>query len=424
MAIDSHQFHSSSASCSPTSDPARSSACDTSAPHSSSSRDRSPHDSRKRVMVLFGGQSSEHGISCATASGVLQAIDRSKYDVIPVGITRSGRWVLMEDTPERFAMTSHGSTFEVPEKDDDIVILPGTSRSLHIQHLFSSSSAYESTHRGFTVEDLGNIDVIFPLLHGAYGEDGTVQGLLEMTRAAYVGCGVCASAVCMDKHVTKVMLEHEGINVGHWQLLTHSQWQKNREQLRKKICDSGFPLFVKPCRAGSSVGISQVKDCQGIDAALEKAFSYDPRVIIEAQVDGLEVECAVLAGRKDEAPRVSIPGCIGLDSSAEFYDYETKYVQTQRIDLQIPAPISQYLTHKVQEIARQAFDCVQAEGLARIDFFVNPHTNSVILNEINTMPGFTPYSMYPALWRQAGMSYTHLVSELIEQALQRPRGLR
>ncbi|MBD3688894.1 D-alanine--D-alanine ligase family protein [Nanchangia anserum] len=366
--------------------------------------------SRPRVLVLFGGQSGEHGISCATAAGVLAAIDRDRYDVVPVGIARSGEWVLMPDDPQRYRLRGEHA-YEVVADGPCVSIAPGGRVKVN-------------DPADGSVSDLGRIDVAFPLLHGPFGEDGTIQGLLELAGVPYVGCGVLASAAGMDKHVTNALLTQAGLPAGDWELITTRDWMGDREAVCERIARLGSPVFVKPCRAGSSLGIARVSDPADLVPAIEAARAHDPRVVVEAELHGLEVECAVLGGGADAAPRCSSLGLIAVSDAAEFYDYETKYVDHDAVALTIPAPLPPRLAARARELAGQAFEALGCEGLARVDFFVDVDAELVTINEINTMPGFTPYSMYPALWDAEGVSYTDLVSELIELALTRPVGLR
>lgn len=365
------------------------------------------------VMVLFGGQSGEHGISCATAAGVLKAIDPNKYDIIPIGITPDGQWVRMPNDPERYEI-ANGQTYTVPNDGPTVALVPGTNTLVDVpRDANQASSSHAHT-----------IDVVFPLLHGPYGEDGTIQGLLEMASVPYVGCGVLSSAACMDKHVTKVMLDAAGIPAGQWQLVTDRQWQLHRHDTVQRLRTLGLPVFVKPCRAGSSLGISKVDNEDDLEAAIDEARRHDPRVIVERMLTGLEIECAVLDGRDGGAPRTTHPGRIKMTDNVEFYDYDTKYGDTGDVTLEIPADIPQDLQQRVRQLSAEAFEVLECEGLARIDFFVDVEQSTVILNEVNTMPGFTPYSMFPAMWAHEGLDYPSLVTELIELAMQRPRGLR
>lgn len=341
---------------------------------------------------------------------MLEALDRERFDVVPVGITRAGTWVPMPDEPERYRLDGD-QTFEVPEGDERVVCAPGLPELLAIDVTGNPRS-------------LGTIDVVFPLLHGSFGEDGTVQGLLEMAGMRYVGCGVGASAAGMDKHVTKALLTQAGIAAGRWQLVTDRAWRTDRQGVLARLADLGLPAFVKPARAGSSLGITKVDHPDDLADAIEEARHHDPRVIVEALLSGVEVECAVLGAGPAGQPRSSRPGLIQVSEDVAFYDYETKYVDHDAVALTIPAPLSPTLEETVREVAVRAFEELGCEGLARVDFFVDEVSGTVTVNEVNTMPGFTPYSMYPALWEHAGLSYSALVTELIEQALARPVGLR
>ncbi|MDO4665803.1 MAG: D-alanine--D-alanine ligase family protein [Actinomycetaceae bacterium] len=366
------------------------------------------------VLIIFGGRSGEHSISCATAAGILSAIDRSRYDVITAGITPEGRWVVVPDNPDLYRL----------EGADGITITGG---EVGINLIAGQSSALEIEIAGGKVvsaADLGRIDVVFPLLHGPYGEDGTIQGLFEMVNVKYVGCGVLASAACMDKHTTKTMLTSAGLPAGRWELVTARQWRENRMGVLERLETLGMPVFVKPARAGSSLGITKVATRQDLAAAIEEAQKHDPRVVVESMLTGLEVEVAVLGGRGGSAPRTTTAGCIRVAERVDFYDYKTKYIDHDAVSLQIPAPLPPEMMVRTRELAAAAFDALGCEGLARVDFFANPQTGEIVVNEINTMPGFTPYSMYPMLWQAQGMGYTELVTELIELALDRPYGLR
>lgn len=365
---------------------------------------------RLRVLLLFGGQSGEHGISCATAAGVLANIDRSRFEVVPVGITRTGKWVAMPDDPAALAMGEDGPA-SVPEKGEALTLVPGQG---HLVALKDSGG----------VRDYGRIDVAFPLLHGPYGEDGTVQGMLELAGLPYVGCGVASSAVCMDKPLTKALLDQAGLPVGRWQRILPGQWRNGRAQVLRELAQLGLPVFVKPCRAGSSLGITKVERETDLAAAIETAQRIDPSVIVEAALSGREIECAVLGAGHGFPARVSDPGCIALSEKAAFYDYRTKYLDHEAVQLQIPADIPSALADRVRQLARQAFQVLGCEGLARIDFFVDVDAASITINEVNTMPGFTPYSMYPKLWQHRAVSYSQLIGELIDLAYEHKAGLR
>ncbi|MHB1063792.1 MAG: D-alanine--D-alanine ligase family protein [Georgenia sp.] len=364
---------------------------------------------RVRVAVVFGGRSGEHSVSCATAAGVLRAIDRESYDVVPVGITRTGEWVLVPDDPALL----EGGRAEVTLADAEVLVPLGDSHT----ELVTGAA-------GRPLTDVGPIDVVLPLLHGPYGEDGTVQGLFEMAGRRYVGSGVLASAVGMDKHYMKVVLAGHGLPVGPYTVISPRLWRTDRARALDAVASLGLPVFVKPARAGSSLGISRVDRDEDVAAAVEAAQRHDPKVIVEAGIEGREIECAVLGGHGDDAPRVSVPGEILLTPTASgFYDYETKYVDTAALTMAAPADLPTEITDRVRGLAADAFDALGCEGLARVDFFYDP-LGAVVVNEVNTMPGFTPFSMYPLLWERSGVDYPALIDELIRLALERPAGLR
>ncbi len=270
---------------------------------------------------------------------------------------------------------------------------------------------------------LGSVDVVFPVLHGPWGEDGTVQGLFEMLDVAYVGSGVFASSASMDKVHMKAVFRAAGLPVGPYQVITNSQWLSNRDAALVRASALGFPLFVKPARAGSSVGITRVTDAADLVSAIEFAREHDRKVVVEAAIiGGREIECAVLEGRNGARPEASRPAEIKVRDGFDFYDFNAKYLD-DGAELIVPADLPAEVAANVQELARQVFEAVDAESLARVDFFVLPD-NSVVVNEINTMPGFTPISMFPRLWAEEGLDYPALVKRLVEQAAERPHGLR
>ncbi|ANC29722.1 D-alanine--D-alanine ligase family protein [Isoptericola dokdonensis] len=367
---------------------------------------------KPRVALLFGGRSGEHAISAATAAGVLGAIDRDRYDVVPVGITRQGRWVVAADDVDRWRITD-GRLPEVTADDGAEVVLS----------LTQGEKALRVLEPGEVPSVLGDVDVVFPLLHGPFGEDGTVQGLLELADVHYVGAGVLASAVGMDKHFMKLVLAGHGLPVGPYEVLKPHEWTADPEACTDRVAALGLPLFVKPARAGSSLGISRVDDLADLPAAVEAAREHDPKVVVEAGIVGREIECAVLGGRDGERPRASLPGEIVVDDTHAFYDFEAKYLDEAHVQLSCPADLPDDVTARVRDLAVRTFEAVEAEGLSRVDVFVTPD-HEVVVNEINTMPGFTPYSMYPRMWEATGMTYPELVDELIRLALERPTGLR
>lgn len=371
------------------------------------------NQSKPRVLVLFGGESGEHGISCATAAGVVEAIDHDRFEVVTVGITPQGQWVPVDFNSDQFQLSDTGVA-EVPAANRQLFLSPGDGHVVSLPTQLGSE---------FSLSDLGSFDVVFPLLHGPFGEDGTVQGLLEMMHLPYVGCGVLASAAAMDKPTTKVLLHEAELPAGKWETVTARQWKHDRFEVMGRIENLGLPVFVKPARAGSSLGITKVSAAGDLEAAITKAQAVDPRVIVEQELTGFEVECAVLQGA-DGRPRTSEPGRIAMGDDVVFYDYETKYFGEDTVSLEIPAKIPAHLATQVRQIAGQAFEALGCEGLARVDFFVDPEKESVVINEVNTMPGFTPFSMYPKLWEHMGIGYSQLMEELISLALSRPVGLR
>ena len=358
------------------------------------------------VALVFGGRSSEHAISCATAGGVLSAIDRNRFDVIPVGVTRDGAFVLEQDDPGRFRLdpgalpgvVDNGSRVRFPES-----VL---SRELTV------------TDASGTTRSLGAVDIVFPILHGPFGEDGTFQGMLELTGLPYVGNGVLASALGMDKHFTKTVLEAAGIEVAPWVTITVSGWARDSELWRGRARSLGLPVFVKPARAGSSVGVSRVDDWDDLDVALATAFAEDGTALVEQAIVGREIECGVLGGRDGGEPRVSLAGEV-IVGGGGFYDFAAKYLDAPGVELVCPAELNDGELWELRRIAARAFEVIGGSGLARIDFFLT--ASGFVLNEINTMPGFTPISMFPKCWLASGLSYPDLIAELIELGLETVR---
>ncbi|MBW5483502.1 D-alanine--D-alanine ligase family protein [Streptomyces bambusae] len=384
---------------------------------SSETSSQSPEQQRRkpRVAVVFGGRSSEHAISVVTAGAVLRSIDRSKYEVLPIGITTDGRWALTADEPERMAITDRKlpSVAELAESAEGGVVLPVDPANREVVY----------TEPGAVPKALGEVDVVFPMLHGPYGEDGTLQGLLELSGVPYVGSGVLASAVGQDKEYMKRVFTSFGLAVGPYVTVRPREWELDPAAARKKIVDfageHGWPLFVKPARAGSSIGITKVDDLAGLDEAIEEAQRHDPKIIVEALLRGREIECGVL--EFEDGPRASVPAEIPPVSSHDFYDFEAKYIDSASGI--VPAPLTPEQTAQVQRLAVDAFEAASCEGLVRADFFLT-EDGTFVINEINTMPGFTPISMYPRMWQETGVSYPELVDRLIQAALRRSTGLR
>ena len=368
--------------------------------------------SRKpRVAVVFGGRSSEHAISCVTAGSVLAAIDSQAYEVIPIGISREGRWVLSGTSPEQLAITDG----RLPAVEDigAAVVLAGdpTSREL------------VTMQPGAVPRALGEVDVVFPLLHGPYGEDGTLQGLLELAGIPYVGSGVLSSAVAMDKEYMKKLFVAAGLPVADYLVVRPRDWERDKVAVAERVAGLGWPVFVKPARAGSSIGITKVPGPQQLSAAIETAREWDPKVLVEAAVVAREVECGVLDSLGSDLPETSVVAEIKVRGGHEFYDFEAKYLPDEGTEYVVPADLPDEVADEVRRLAVAAFQAMGCEGLARVDFFLRPD-GSLLLNEVNTMPGFTPVSMFPVMWRESGVPYPELVDRLIKLALRRPTGLR
>lgn len=366
---------------------------------------------KPRVAVVFGGRSSEHGISCVTAGSVLAAIDRDTYDVVPVGIATDGRWVLESDETSRLAI--RGSTLPEVDPARSPVALMGAATGTDL--VLAEPAQVPSV--------IGEVDVVFPLLHGPWGEDGTLQGMLEMAGVRYVGSGVLASAIGMDKAYMKVVLQAAGLPVTPGIVVTRAEWEQDAVGVAARVEALGFPSFAKPARAGSSMGISKVHDASEVAEALEEAFGHDPKVLVEQSMEGArEVECGVL-GTVEGPAETSRPGEVRTGGDHEFYDFEAKYLADQHTEIDIPADLPADVEQELRAMAVRAFDALSCEGLARVDFFVMPD-GSLVINELNTMPGFTPTSMYPQLWAASGMTYAALVDRLVQLALRRGTGLR
>ena len=363
---------------------------------------------RPRVAVVFGGRSAEHGVSCVTAGSVLAAIDRNRYDVVPIGIATDGRWVLEADDTSRLAI----SAGRLPEVDTNKSVVALSGAELVVREA------------GDVPTVMGEVDVVFPLLHGPWGEDGTLQGLLETAGVRYVGAGVLSSAVGMDKHYMKLLFQAQGLPVTPYTVIASGRWAKDPSACRESVAALGYPVFVKPARGGSSLGISKVDDPADLDPAVAEAQRFDPKVLVEAYAAGArEIECGVLQGLDGGEPEASVVAEITVGGDHEFYDFAAKYLPEEATELDVPAQVSAELSQTLRTLGVRAFEAIDAEGLARVDFFVLPD-ESVVVNEINTMPGFTPTSMFPRLWAASGLDYPALVDRLLTLAQQRPLGLR
>jgi len=368
---------------------------------------------RPRVAVVFGGRSSEHGVSCLTAGEVIAAIDPDRYEVVPIGITTEGRWVLESAGPGRFAISAQGLPTVDPERAEVVLASDPHRRELLV------------SEPGEVPHTLGEVDVVMPLLHGPWGEDGTIQGLFELAGVRYVGAGVLASAIGMDKHYMKLVFAAAGLPQLPNVVVRPQEWRDDPSAVRESVAAVGYPVFVKPARAGSSFGVSRVEVPGAFDAAVEVAQQYDPTVLVDAAALGArELGCGLLQGRDGSAPEASVVGEIELDRSSghTFYDFEAKYVDGAGV-ARVPADIPADVADRAREWAVAAFEAISAEGLARVDFFWLPD-GELLVNEINTMPGFTPTSMFPMLWAASELDYPALVDRLIGLALDRSTGLR
>lgn len=349
-----------------------------------------------RVGVIFGGRSGEHEVSLRSAESIINAIDKKKYEVVPIGITRQGRWLVSNDAK---------------------ALLPETV--MRANHPESVAIIGDPTQQGLKKLDANlseRLDVVFPVLHGTYGEDGTIQGLLDMAGVPYVGCGVLGSATGMDKVVMKQLFAQAGLAVADYEWFLRAAWEANPEAIIKKIARRlGYPVFVKPANLGSSVGISKAADKRELRDAIDDAARYDRRLIVERAIVGREIEVSVLG---NDQPVASLPG--EIITGHEFYDYEDKYVDTTS-RTEVPAQLPKKIIERLQRDATKAFQAIDGSGLARVDFFVERDTQQVIINEINTMPGFTSISMYPKLWEASGIGYRELIDRLIQLAIERHR---
>ena len=370
-----------------------------------------PVRARIRVAVVFGGRSSEHAVSCSTAASFLASIDRNRYEVVPIGIAPDGRWVTVVDDPEPLRLTAS----QTPAVDGDA------------PHVLVPTSTDDRTlivvEPGQLPRTLGEVDVVFPLLHGPFGEDGTIQGLFDLTDIRYVGSGVAASAAMMDKHLMKVLLAGAGLPIGPYTVITDKEGRRDKAACLDAVAGLEWPVFVKPSRAGSSMGITKVTHPNDLEAAIEAAREHDPKVVVETAIVGREIECGVLEGRGHDPARASVVGECRVVQNHEFYDFEAKYIAADDVELTTPADVPDSVAEQIREYAVRAFEAAGCEGLARVDFFYTDR-GDVVLNEVNTMPGFTPTSMFPRMWAATGIEYSDLIDELIALALERRTGLR
>ncbi len=375
---------------------------------------------KKRIVVMYGGKADEHSISCISAASALRALDTDKFEAIPVGITKDGKWIVNGENPLGWSLDEGLPTVEKTPGAKDVVL-----------EVALGQDGFFTREDDGTLTPFGHVDAVFPVLHGPYGEDGTIQGLFEMMGVPYVGCGVLASAACMDKHYTKVLLAAAGIPVAPGITLDArsfdkaSEFKTDADAIMAQVSEAGlqYPLFVKPSRAGSSFGVTKVEhegDAAELAAAVYEASHHDWRILVEQGIDAREIECAVLCPKAGEAPQASWPGEIVLDKRAEgddqFYDFDSKYMDAAASHVEVPANLPEETLNLVRETAKKAFVAVDGAGLSRVDTFVTKD-GKVMVNEINTMPGFTSISMYPKAWEATGVRYTDLITMLIEGVL-------
>jgi D-alanine-D-alanine ligase len=370
---------------------------------------KTPDRGRIRVAVVFGGRSNEHAISCVSAGSILRNLDPERFEVVAVGITPDGSWVLTDGDPDALAITNRQLPGVSSESGTELALAADPRRAGQLVSLSPGGA-----------EVLASVDVVFPVLHGPYGEDGTIQGLLELAGVPYVGAGVLASAAGMDKEFTKKLLVAEGLPVGDYEVLRPSQPTPDTG-LRERL---GLPVFVKPARGGSSIGVSRVTSWDELPAAVAHARRHDPKVIVEAAVVGRELECGVLefpdgTVQASTVGEIRVAGVRGREDS--FYDFATKYLD-DAAELDVPAKVDDDVSDAVRELAIRAFKAIDCQGLARVDFFLTD--DGPIINEVNTMPGFTTISMYPRMWAASGVDYPTLVATMVETALARGTGLR
>ncbi len=380
-----------------------------------------------RVGILFGGRSGEHEVSLLSAASVLNAIDKEKYEVVPIGITKDGRWLtaehaenlltgklMLEPRNLRAGDPDMTQPAAVLARGEAVVVPP---EPVHREHGLIPFQTDASPMRRAADRAI-NVDVIFPVLHGTFGEDGTIQGLLELADIPYVGAGVLGSAAGMDKDIMKSLFIAAGLPIVKHVTLLRSQWEKDPKKIERQVAKLKYPVFVKPANLGSSVGISKAHNKKELGPAIEEAAKFDRKIVIEQGVGGSkekarEIECSVLG---NDEPAASVPG--EIVPIKEFYDYNAKYLD-EGSQLIIPAKLSKAETKKVQELAVKAFQAVDCSGLARVDFLMDPNTRKIYLNEINTMPGFTAISMYPKLWAASGIAYPDLIDRLIQLGIER-----
>jgi len=385
-------------------------------------------DQRKiRVAVVFGGQGPEHSVSCLGAGNTLGAIDRDRYEVIPIGITTDGTWVPVPDRPERLALTGG----ELPSVESAAAEPAAASESTTgLATREPAGAELEPARPGQIPAVLSDVDVVLPIIHGPFGEDGSLQGLLEMAGVKYVGAGVLASAVGIDKEYMKLIFAGRGLPVVRHVVVRERDWPlpgageatPESKRVLDAIAELGWPLFVKPARGGSSIGTSKASDMGQLHESIDLARQFDRKILVEAAVDGVEIEVSVLEGVAGGPPDTSLPGQMMIEGEDEFYDFSTKYLDPED-RMAIPAPIPAAAADEIRRLAAEAFEAVSCEGLARVDFFYTAD-GKILINEINTLPGMTPTSYFQKLWEASGLPFDQLLDRVIQTALAKRPGLR
>ena len=385
-------------------------------------------DQRKiRVAVVFGGQGPEHSVSCLGAGNTLGAIDRDRYEVIPIGITTNGTWVPVPDRPERLALTGG----ELPSVESAAAEPAAASESTTgLATREPAGAELEPARPGQIPAVLSDVDVVLPIIHGPFGEDGSLQGLLEMAGVKYVGAGVLASAVGIDKEYMKLIFAGRGLPVVRHVVVRERDWPlpgageatPESKRVLDAIAELGWPLFVKPARGGSSIGTSKASDMGQLHESIDLARQFDRKILVEAAVDGVEIEVSVLEGVAGGPPDTSLPGQMMIEGEDEFYDFSTKYLDPED-RMAIPAPIPAAAADEIRRLAAEAFEAVSCEGLARVDFFYTAD-GKILINEINTLPGMTPTSYFQKLWEASGLPFDQLLDRVIQTALAKRPGLR
>ena len=366
-----------------------------------------------RLGVLFGGRSGEHEVSLTSAAAVMKALDPEKYEVVPVGITREGRWRV---GPKAFGLLTEAAVDDPAQRTAPLQAVLAEGRAVTPSVDPTSPKLLPLAKSSPALNARPEVDVIFPVLHGTFGEDGTIQGLLELADVPYVGAGVLASSAGMDKDVMKRLFRDAGLPVVPWELVLRGDWEQDPAGVRRRIEKRRhYPFFVKPANLGSSVGITKVHKPAELEAALNLAAQYDRKILVEKALRAREIECAVLG---NDNPQASVPG--EIIPVNEFYDYEAKYVK-EGSELLIPARLSPRQRKRVQELAVRAFKAIDCAGMGRVDFLLDRKSGKIFVLEINTIPGFTPISMYPKLWEASGLPYSMLLDRLVELALERHR---